>query len=164
MFNELQKQLKKLECNDHVNLEIRFGTAANGTVMYKKQCVRCGWLDKDWIPHGKIEDRHDIKPIDDELRNVYNQSKRELEVAIKEKIREKEKVFFDAEYGEYLQSPGWQAKRIPVLKRCCHVCEGCGMSNATEVHHLTYQNVGNEFLFELVGLCKDCHLRYHEKK
>jgi 5-methylcytosine-specific restriction endonuclease McrA len=29
------------------------------------------------------------------------------------------------------------------------------------VHHLTYQNAGNEFLWELVAICRECHARYH---
>lgn len=48
-----------------------------------------------------------------------------------------------------------------VLERANHVCEGCGVNAATEVHHKTYKNVGNEFLFELVAICRPCHQRYH---
>ena len=34
----------------------------------------------------------------------------------------------------------------------------------TQCHHLTYENVGEEFLFELVALCSDCHERLHQKR
>jgi 5-methylcytosine-specific restriction endonuclease McrA len=42
------------------------------------------------------------------------------------------------------------------------MCEGCGDEKAQEVHHKTYKNVGDEFLFELVALCNTCHDRYHK--
>jgi 5-methylcytosine-specific restriction endonuclease McrA len=34
--------------------------------------------------------------------------------------------------------------------------DGC-QSRATQVHHLTYRHLGNEPLFELMAICRDCH-------
>jgi hypothetical protein len=34
---------------------------------------------------------------------------------------------------------------------------------AREVHHRTYQHVGEEFLYELLALCHGCHDRGHAK-
>lgn len=64
-------------------------------------------------------------------------------------------------YDAYIRSERWAEKRAMILKRCGHKCEGCGMNPATQVHHLTYEHLGDELLFELVGLCRDCHERVH---
>lgn len=64
-------------------------------------------------------------------------------------------------YEKYLQSPEWAEKRRFVFLRCNWQCEGCLIGQATEVHHRSYKNFGNEFLFELRGLCKTCHDRFH---
>lgn len=68
----------------------------------------------------------------------------------------------DAEaYREYLQSSAWAKLRRQVLMRAAFICEGCGAKPAVEVHHKTYEHVGDEFLFELTALCKECHGRLH---
>jgi len=61
-------------------------------------------------------------------------------------------------YQEYLQSDGWDRVRGKVLDRAKYICEGCGERRATQVHHLTYEDPrGEEMLFNLVALCRDCH-------
>lgn len=60
-------------------------------------------------------------------------------------------------YEAYRKTPDWQIKRSKVLERCGGVCEGCGVQQATEVHHTTYAHVGNEMLWELAGVCGACH-------
>jgi 5-methylcytosine-specific restriction endonuclease McrA len=60
-------------------------------------------------------------------------------------------------YEGYLKTPDWQIKRSQVLERCGGVCEACRVKPATEVHHTTYAHLGNEPLWELRGICHDCH-------
>jgi hypothetical protein len=152
----LEDQITKLEC-DHQHTKIRYREASNSARLYRAQCCRCGEMVGNWIPHGKVEQKDGIEPIDDELPMRYRQSKRELELALKQRVRDHEKSDWDEWYAVYLASPEWREKRAMVLKRCAGVCEGCGKKRAQEVHHLTYKNVGKEFLFELVGLCRECH-------
>jgi 5-methylcytosine-specific restriction endonuclease McrA len=64
-------------------------------------------------------------------------------------------------YNQYLTTDAWRGRREKVFKRCDGVCEGCGDAKADEVHHRTYDHVFDEFLFELVALCKSCHDRIH---
>jgi hypothetical protein len=66
-------------------------------------------------------------------------------------------------YRLYLKSSSWAQKRSLVMKRCDALCEGCRSAPATQVHHKTYDHVGYEFLFELIGICRDCHARFHGK-
>ncbi len=67
------------------------------------------------------------------------------------------------EHREYLQTPKWLSKREKVMQRANHCCEGCGeyLEVHGHVHHTTYDNFKDEFLFELIYLCKDCHQRVH---
>jgi hypothetical protein len=66
-------------------------------------------------------------------------------------------------YAAYLASEEWAARRDKVMQRAGGFCEGCRAQPATEVHHLTYEHVTQEFLFELVAICGDCHARFHGK-
>jgi 5-methylcytosine-specific restriction endonuclease McrA len=64
-------------------------------------------------------------------------------------------------YDAHLASDRWQELRRLVFKRDNGICQGCYTAPATQVHHLTYKNVCDEFLWELVAVCDDCHDRYH---
>lgn len=62
-----------------------------------------------------------------------------------------------------MNSSEWKTRRRLVMERAKGLCEGCRQADAAEVHHLSYEHLGNEFLFELVALCRDCHSRVHAK-
>lgn len=63
-------------------------------------------------------------------------------------------------YSDYLRSPQWQARRQLRLEMDKASCQDCGLA-ATDVHHLTYKNVGHESPADLISLCHSCHLRRH---
>ncbi len=67
-------------------------------------------------------------------------------------------------YDQYLQSPEWQARRRLVLRRAGGKCEGCRIRRAVQAHHLTYDRVGREMLFDLVAVCAECHNQIHAKE
>jgi len=64
------------------------------------------------------------------------------------------------DYYEYLRSPEWKRKRDRVHERDNHTCQICG-HRSEDTHHLTYEHVYDEFLFELVSLCHSCHQKYY---
>jgi 5-methylcytosine-specific restriction endonuclease McrA len=66
-------------------------------------------------------------------------------------------------YEVHLQSPKWKALRKKVIERANGICEGCGRNKATQAHHLTYERVGDEMLFDLVAVCDECHSKVHQK-
>lgn len=125
-------------------------------------CVECGdrlrtaltQKDKAWVaslPWQPEEHAATYKSRrDDEWRSIL------LDLARRQYA---ERGRFTKSYKEYMESDAWRAKRELVLKRCCEVCEGCGIAKATEVHHVHYYHLGNEYLFELLGLCSSCHER-----
>lgn len=66
-----------------------------------------------------------------------------------------------SEYIEHLQSPEWRETRMRVLVRASGRCERCNAlvpSDKLQVHHKTYDNLGDEPLDDLLALCVICHI------
>jgi hypothetical protein len=64
-----------------------------------------------------------------------------------------------AEYAAYLRSPPWREKSKNVMYRCKYWCEWIGCNDrAVNVHHLTYANVPNEPLTDLIAVCRRHHV------
>ena len=62
-----------------------------------------------------------------------------------------------------MKSDKWKAIRLKVLKRDNNVCQACLEAPAQDVHHLTYCNIGDELMYELISVCRDCHFnRIHK--
>ena len=67
-------------------------------------------------------------------------------------------------YDEYIQSSTWKERRKLALERAGNKCYFCGESKNLHVHHTNYDNLGNEYLYDLEVLCPDCHKRIHRLK
>ena len=69
------------------------------------------------------------------------------------------------EHRKYILTHTWLNKREAVIKRAGHHCEGCGiyLGEKGQVHHKTYENWKDEFLFELIYLCGNCHTEVHKQ-
>ena len=149
---------------DHENVELRERTHADGSVHYVEQCLRCGQQlraykrDSNNVAQAKLHGG--ISQFDEQIREDFC-ARGFVE---RRTQREDEKAEWFAWYSEYLQSPEWQDKRAKVLERDNYTCQGCGAARAAMiVHHLSYQHVGNEFLFELTSVCERCHKRLHDE-
>lgn len=140
---------------DHSSREIRRKKVASGAWWYWSQCLRCGAIERVKtadVPRG-------LTPplVDDNLRESFSRrqiadiQRRQIEV---DAAKQQE---WWSWYSDYLQSPQWRALRRKVLARDKGRCQGCLEADATQVHHLTYDRVGNEMLFDLVAMCKNCH-------
>lgn len=66
-------------------------------------------------------------------------------------------------YIAHLKSDKWFGIRECVLARDKHTCQGCLAAAAVHVHHLCYNHLGDELLFELVALCANCHAKAHAR-
>jgi 5-methylcytosine-specific restriction endonuclease McrA len=65
-------------------------------------------------------------------------------------------------YVQVLCSSLWWERRSEIVEARGAVCEACGIDGeALELHHLTYENLGDENDSELVLLCGECHCRAH---
>jgi len=67
-------------------------------------------------------------------------------------------------YREYLGSPEWAELRKEALDRDGHMCQDCGQRKATQVHHDSYDNVGDEDPDDLLSLCAACHRKRHPER
>jgi len=63
-------------------------------------------------------------------------------------------------YLDYLNSNAWQKKRDEALSFYGSECQRCS-SIATQIHHRTYDNLGNEPMRDLEPLCAPCHALEH---
>lgn len=77
---------------------------------------------------------------------------------------EKNKEELRANYHTYLKTDKWKILRDKVFKRDNYVCMACLENKAEHVHHLTYDRIFNEPLFDLVSICDACHKNVHEDK
>jgi hypothetical protein len=140
-----------------------------GDVCYPLQCARCGEivdylrLDRgDTVPEGAEMLPPFDKPLWQDLRE--RREARIEELVREEGRRERGRAEWRRRYDAYMNSPEWRAIRGLVLERAGGMCEGCGIRRAVQVHHLTYEHLGDEFLWELRAVCVRCHERVHDKE
>jgi 5-methylcytosine-specific restriction endonuclease McrA len=144
------------------------GTAGNplrGPRQLRKQCTDCGRLLAGAVAHAWAStDTPGVDLVALRRWNVaedgYWRERRianaEARAALAQERRE--------EYRRYLQSDEWASRRELVLQRADYLCEGCRLDRATEVHHLSYDHLGQEFLWELVAVCRRCHAEWHSQE
>lgn len=158
-----ERAWQELACKEH-RYEIRKMTASNGSVQWRRQCVVCGESSAA-LKSADVSytDKQNAVEFDRELRAELTRRVGELANSFRmEEANRKRSQWWDG-YNKYLASPQWREKRSLVMKRANGVCEGCGKFPASQVHHLTYDHVGNELLFELVAVCNACHELVHNK-
>lgn len=66
-----------------------------------------------------------------------------------------------ATHEEYLRSPEWAERRQTVLKKWNRRCAFCSGTVLVDVHHNSYDRIGNEDEADLVTLCRACHKKFH---
>lgn len=67
------------------------------------------------------------------------------------------------EYGDYLQSPEWQAIRRQKLIEADYTCNRCASRDNLNVHHKYYGERGCETMAQLEVLCRECHHKHHRE-
>ena len=132
----------------------------NGTVTFWRQCTICGAAIAPAATRAVAMRWAKGHPadFDETLKQIYAET-RKADLAAARVARRKEWFSW---YDQYLLSDEWRRLRALVFDRCGGLCEGCRSAPAEQVHHRSYEHAGNEFLFELVALCVDCHRRIHD--
>jgi 5-methylcytosine-specific restriction endonuclease McrA len=100
-------------------------------------------------------------PLDKSISQRHWERRLQRSQELRDELHADEAAEWTEHYEAHLASPEWQEIRERVLSRSRGICEGCRVNRATQVHHLTYQHMGSEFLWELVAICRDCHRRFH---
>lgn len=143
--------------------DLVYKTSISGKRMYRVQCGVCGryseWKSPKGYPQPMIDGAREITDYNDARR--YTQQWIE---GYQKKWADEKKDQWRLWYDAYLQSPEWRAKREKVIARANGICEGCGEKRAVAVHHLTYDGVGDELLFDLVAICDECHKKAEARK
>lgn len=67
-------------------------------------------------------------------------------------------------YNAYLKSDHWLHTRTDAIIRAGGRCERCNVmpiNESLQVHHLTYERIGEELPTDLMVLCSTCHMSIH---
>lgn len=152
-----------LNCDDLCSPSIGYKVNTGGHKYYLKYCKVCNDTQGTQIAKSKIEGAPDFIGEAVDSAEAWK-ANREVKQRYFEKCREESRNEFFTAYSNYLSSEKWKAKRGYVLSRDKYVCQGCLNVRATEVHHIHYDNVGDELYCDLVSLCNECHNRHHDNK
>lgn len=66
-----------------------------------------------------------------------------------------------AAYSSYLRTAQWEERRQRALKRAGRKCSLCSRKTRLQVHHRTYERIGEERASDLIVLCDGCHSAHH---
>lgn len=64
-------------------------------------------------------------------------------------------------YTEYINSRQWKQRAAAMVARANFRCQRCGSTRTLNVHHLTYEHLGDEWPQDLIVLCRKCHKEEH---
>ena len=108
---------------------------------------------------GFIYERFFAKPVPIKQSPYYNPLD-QLNIPYSRPIRGN-RLMTTAERNAYFNSTEWQSLRQQVKVRD-KVCQLTGATDNLEVHHITYDNLGNEYLDDLVLLSRKAHQFVHD--
>lgn len=143
----------------HETRELRLRKISDGRPAYYRQCIRCGHAGNAISTKvAKSEYQGRTEPaFDDELGHQWRARKRAEYIATYKEIEPS----LRAEYKKYLDSKAWMLRRSIILSHAHGVCECCEYYPATEVHHKTYERIGQELDKDLMAVCSFCHGLLH---
>lgn len=134
-----------------------------GAINYGEQCTNCGRFENKGKSHFGLSFLPN-ELMDESIQAAFRkrcEAHRQKQVAEQQAERDAKWQQRQKFYEEYIASPLWLSRREAALKRDRHLCQGCLSRRATQVHHLTYEHLGNELLWELASVCLDCHKKIH---
>lgn len=65
-------------------------------------------------------------------------------------------------YTIYIDSDKWRCVREQKIFEAGNKCFNCESRNNLQVHHHSYNSLGNEAMTDLTVLCSECHLLLHD--
>lgn len=148
----------EIECLSHNMQFVKF-TRQDGIQNLRRQCLCCGELSMD-LKKSLVENFDDLQEFNNDLRYLKDKFYKQVIIGL-DKIKNDEA--WD-KYNEYLNSEKWKVKRKKVLERDNYLCQACLTNKAEQIHHLTYNNIYDEPLYELISVCKRCHIKIEEQK
>lgn len=155
-------------CKDPLLAQVKF-IDGGGRSHVREQCQRCGSLTTT-SKGGITPAQKSMLPVaDKERRDEYTEKRWGLYRSFIEKCKEllqkrqsQKSTLWWQNYKAYLNSEKWRDKSRKVLERDNYTCQACLVRKATQAHHLSYEFVGHEPLFDLVAVCDKCHDHLHK--
>lgn len=135
-----------------------------GRFSYWHQCAECGRFVRALKLADVIAEAGSLEVADADEDGPRRADQFEGDRArerLEEEKRLKREEWRDAA-SIYYVSDEWREKRDRVIRRAGGICEGCGIKDASQVHHVSYEHFGNEMLWELRAICRTCHESLHE--
>lgn len=152
-------------CKSQELIHIMF-EQSNGSWVRRTACKNCKTVKGKAIAKGN--DYNELPYLTNDKYKEYIQNYERVRTLIQglslDFIREKQRLDDIKDkniYHNYLKTDAWKSKAALVRKRDNNICQACLSAPAEEVHHLTYQNIFKEPLFELVSVCHACHSKIH---
>jgi len=145
-------------CEVSQTFELRRRTIRNGATRPEWQCLGCGQSTGQPVSLRRVPDWESRPAWDEAL------SRRYADTAETERLREAadELARKRVAYAGYRQSDVWRARRLKILQRD-PMCRACGEAPSEQAHHLNYERIFREPLFDLVGVCRPCHENLHRR-
>lgn len=143
----------RINCLHH-RTQIRRKINVDGRPVFKRQCLNCGAPVGEAVARAKVPTPYVEwdEAAENALQESYDKHYKQLELD----RRLRNEAWWD-KYTAYLASDEWARKRERVLARDSGLCQACRKRPATQVHHLTYDHVFSEPLFDLTSVCGICH-------
>jgi hypothetical protein len=137
-------------------------TDVNVRKRFYRQCYRCGEKSAQ-LKQADVTDfeQKSAQPADDGIRRRWYERRSARYSQLQEAARQEEQDAWWERYEAYLESPKWKLKSRMVVKRD-KVCQACLSRPAVQAHHKSYKYVFDEPLFDLVGVCLQCHHKLHD--
>jgi len=138
----------------------------NNSIEIRNICIKCMHLISTTKKSSLTTDEFNSLPqksiqVIENHRGIIFENARNLQQELIDNLKKNVHDERRQAYNIYLNSRIWKNKRDVVLKRDNYICQGCLKNKATEVHHLTYDNIYNELFFQLISVCKPCHNIIH---
>jgi len=156
--------LKECDRCESTNLQYVKYKMKNDVEILRLQCLDCGRLLTENYKKNSVEDFHSLPCVDKEARQSY-MDKRIRQSEIRKMFEGERSVSFSKsrEYynNVYLKSLEWKKKRDLVMDYFNGKCQKCS-NYATDIHHVTYDNIFIEKFDDLIPLCRSCHNKEHQ--
>lgn len=147
------------DCYHGADVLLAWRTLRDGRGQWQYQCLECGLPISRPVSAALSESLE----REGERRGPFDV---ELHAAGREFLRARAARRSDVarDYGAYLRSPEWKARRVRAIEAAKGRCQRCLTASATQVHHRTYIRAGGEHPEDLEALCAACHRREHESE
>lgn len=154
----------KCEKCESINIHFVKYKMKNNVDILRQQCLDCGRLHTRSLKRITVKNFQSLPYADLEARERYRE-KSISKYNIKKDFEHERSLSFiksqDYYRNVYLKSDAWKRKRNLIMDYYDYKCQNCE-SKATDVHHLSYDNIFIEKFSDLMPLCRSCHDKEHD--